>query len=101
MHQQGNFEVKLNCKLFLATNHAIKFDQEDDSGIDRRVIYYRYKYKLVKFPNKNRNPFEREMKTLPKFNDNYKNAMFCFFADWCQLFYKGYTVFNVIETRKV
>jgi hypothetical protein len=94
MHQKGNFEVKLNCKLFLATKYAIKFDQ-DDGGIDRRVIYYRYKYKFVQSPN-NRNPFEREIKTLPEFDDNYKNAMFVCFAEWCKLFYQGYTVFNVI-----
>jgi hypothetical protein len=98
MHQQGNFEVKLNCKLFLATNYVIKFDQ-DDGGIDRRV-YYRYKYKFVQSPN-NRNPFEREIKTLPEFDDNYKNTMFVYFAQWCKLFYQGYRVFKVIDTEKV
>ncbi len=75
MYRPGNNEVKLNCRLFLATNHAIKFDQDDDGGIDRRVIYYRYKYKFVQSPNQNRNPFEREMRPLPEFDDNYKNAI--------------------------
>jgi phage/plasmid-associated DNA primase len=57
LYRQGNFTIRLNAKLFLATNNAIRFDKVD-GGVDRRVLYYRYKYKFLDHPDET-NPLHK------------------------------------------
>ncbi len=42
LFKEGSFTNNINAKLFITANHPIVFD-EDDSGIDRHVLYYRFK----------------------------------------------------------